>query len=72
MKIRLVSVGGDLKATEISLQLPAVVGRGRGAQLDVAPPVDQPATLRAVTRPADSLMVRDLGSLNGPTWEING
>lgn len=64
MKIRLVSVGGDLKATEISLMLPAVVGRGRGTNLTLPHPLISRQHCE-LYEAGGTLMVRDLGSLNG-------
>lgn len=64
MKIRLVSVGGDLKATEISLMLPAVVGRGRGTHLTLPHPLISRRHCE-LYESGGTLMVRDLGSLNG-------
>ena len=64
MKIRLVSVGGDLKATEISLLLPAVVGRGRGTNLTLPHPLISRQHCE-LYEAGGTLMVRDLGSLNG-------
>jgi len=64
MKIRLVSVGGDLRATEISLLLPAVVGRGRGTNLTLPHPLISRQHCE-LYEAGGTLMVRDLGSLNG-------
>jgi pSer/pThr/pTyr-binding forkhead associated (FHA) protein len=64
MKVRLVSVGGDVKATEIALQLPTVVGRGREATLTLPHPLV--SRRHCELYEADgTLRVRDLGSLNG-------
>ncbi|MHB8971494.1 MAG: FHA domain-containing protein [Pirellulaceae bacterium] len=62
--IQLVSVGGDVTVAEISLQLPAVVGRSR----DVALTLPHPLVSRRhceLYESSGKLMVRDLGSLNG-------
>ena len=64
MMIQLVSVGGDVKAAEISLQLPAVVGRGRGSALTLPHPLVSRRHCE-LYESAGKLMVRDLGSLNG-------
>jgi hypothetical protein len=64
MKIRLVSVGSDLKAIEISLLLPAVVGRGRGTNLTLPHPLISRQHCE-LYEAGGTLMVRDLGSLNG-------
>ncbi|MHB0957018.1 MAG: FHA domain-containing protein [Pirellulaceae bacterium] len=64
MKIRLVSVCGEAKAAEISLQLPAIVGRGRGSALTVPHPLVSRRHCE-LYESLGKLMVRDLGSLNG-------
>lgn len=64
MMIQLVSVGGDVTAAEISLQLPAVVGRGRGSALLLPHPLVSRRHCE-LYESAGKLMVRDLGSLNG-------
>jgi pSer/pThr/pTyr-binding forkhead associated (FHA) protein len=64
MKARLLAVGGDVKATEISLTLPAVVGRGRDATLTLPHPLVSRKHCELFDRDG-VLMVRDLGSLNG-------
>ncbi len=64
MKVKLVSVGSDVKAAEIDVQLPAVVGRGKRATLSLP----HPSVSRRHCELFDcdgKLMVRDLGSLNG-------
>ncbi len=64
MKAKLVVVGGDVKATEINLKLPAIIGRGREATLTLPHPLvsRRHCELYEVD---GQLMVRDLGSLNG-------
>ena len=64
MKAKLVVVGGDVKATEINLKLPAIIGRGREATLTLPHPLvsRKHCELYEVD---GTLMVRDLGSLNG-------
>ena len=64
MKAKLLVVGGDVKATEIPLSLPAVLGRGREATITLP----HPLVSRRHCELFESngvLMVRDLGSLNG-------
>jgi len=64
MKAKLVVVGGDVKAAEISLNLPVIIGRGREASLTLPHPLvsRKHCELFEVN---GNLMVRDLGSLNG-------
>ena len=64
MKVRLVSVGGDVKASEIALQLPTLVGRGREATLTLPHPLVSRRHCELYERDG-KLWVRDLGSLNG-------
>jgi pSer/pThr/pTyr-binding forkhead associated (FHA) protein len=64
MNVRLVSVGGDVKATEISLQLPTLVGRGREATLTLPHPLVSRRHCELYELDG-KLWVRDLGSLNG-------
>ena len=64
MKVILVSVGGDVRASEISLQLPTVVGRGREAVLTLPHPLVSRRHCELYERDG-KLRVRDLGSLNG-------
>ena len=64
MKAKLVVVGGDAKPSEMDLDLPAVIGRGRSA----SPTLPHPLVSREHCEIYDSegrLHVRDLGSLNG-------
>ena len=64
MKAKLVVVGEDVKAAEISLHLPVIIGRGREASLTLPHPLvsRKHCELFEVN---GNLMVRDLGSLNG-------
>lgn len=64
MQAKLVVVGGDAKAGEIQLKLPAIIGRGRDATLTLPHPLvsRQHCEIFEVN---GRLSVRDLGSLNG-------
>jgi hypothetical protein len=64
MKVRLVSVGSDVKASEIALQLPTLVGRGREATLTLPHPLVSRRHCELYEMDG-KLRVRDLGSLNG-------
>lgn len=64
MKAKLVVVGGDVKAAEISLKLPAIIGRGREATLTLPHPLVSRKHCE-LYEANGALMVRDLGSLNG-------
>jgi hypothetical protein len=64
MKVRLVSVGNDVKATEIALDLPVLVGRGRDTTLTLPHPLISRRHCE-LYQSDGKLMVRDLGSLNG-------
>ena len=64
MKVRLVSVGGNVKASEIALQLPTLVGRGREATLTLPHPLVSRRHCELYEMDG-KLRVRDLGSLNG-------
>lgn len=61
---KLVVVGGDVEFDEIRLQLPAIIGRGRDAQITLAHPLvsRQHCELYEL---GDTLHVRDMGSMNG-------
>lgn len=64
MKVRLVSVGSNAKATEVDVLLPAIVGRGKAATVSLP----HPTVSRRHCELYDyngKLMVRDLGSRNG-------
>lgn len=64
MRVKLVVVNGDVKNSEIRLKIPAIVGRGRGASLQIPQALvsRQHCELLAID---GKLRVRDLGSLNG-------
>ncbi len=64
MKIKLVSVGGDVKASEITLDLPTLIGRGREAALTLPHPLVSRRHCELYEQDG-KLWVRDLGSLNG-------
>jgi pSer/pThr/pTyr-binding forkhead associated (FHA) protein len=64
MEVRLVSVCGDVRATEIALQLPTVVGRGRETALTLPHPLVSRRHCELYEQ-GGKLRVRDLGSLNG-------
>ena len=64
MKAKLVVVGGDVKAAEISLKLPVIIGRGREATLTLPHPLVSRKHCE-LFESNGMLMVRDLGSLNG-------
>ncbi len=64
MKAKLVVVGGDVKATEIKLKLPVIIGRGREAALTLPHPLVSRKHCE-LFEVDGTLMVRDLGSLNG-------
>jgi pSer/pThr/pTyr-binding forkhead associated (FHA) protein len=64
MKAKLVVVGGTTSTTEVSLKLPAIIGRGRSAQVTI------PHSLVSrqhceLSNVEGRLVVRDLDSLNG-------
>jgi pSer/pThr/pTyr-binding forkhead associated (FHA) protein len=61
---KLLVVGGDVKATEIALKLPATIGRGRDAAIVLPHPLVSRRHCE-LYEAAGQLMVRDLGSLNG-------
>jgi pSer/pThr/pTyr-binding forkhead associated (FHA) protein len=64
MEIKLVVVGGDAPEKEFSLELPAVIGRQRDADVTLAHPLisRRHCELYQVN---ESLVVKDLDSLNG-------
>ena len=64
MDAKLVVVGGDAKATEVRLKLPAVIGRGREATLTLPHPLVSRRHCEIVESNGN-LIVRDMGSLNG-------
>lgn len=64
MDLKLVVVGGDMRPSEITVQLPLVLGRGRDAEISL------PHTLVSrrhceLYASKNGVRVRDLGSLNG-------
>lgn len=64
MKAKLLVVGGDFRVTEISLELPVIIGRGRDATLTLPHPLVSRSHCE-LYEDDGKLMVRDLGSLNG-------
>ncbi len=64
MDVKLVVVGGDAKATEVKLKLPAVIGRGREATLTLPHPLVSRKHCE-IFESDGYLVVRDMGSLNG-------
>ena len=64
MKAKLVVVGGDAKAAEVTLKLPTVIGRGRDATLTLPHPLVSRQHCE-IFESGGQLFVRDLGSLNG-------
>lgn len=64
MDVKLVVVGGEAKATEVKLKLPAVIGRGREATLTLPHPLISRKHCE-VFESDGYLVVRDMGSLNG-------
>ena len=64
MQAKLVVVGGDVKATEIQLRLPALLGRGKGVTITVPHPLVSRQHCELFEQDG-VLMVRDLESLNG-------
>lgn len=64
MDAKLIVVGGEHQNKEISLKLPAVVGRGRGVTLTLPHPLV--SRKHCMIFESDGLLaVRDMGSLNG-------
>jgi pSer/pThr/pTyr-binding forkhead associated (FHA) protein len=64
LNVKLVVVGGDVKTTELSLRLPATIGRGRGQSVVLPHPLVSRQHCELFEADGQ-LMVRDLGSLNG-------
>jgi len=64
MEARLIIVGGKADKTEVSVKLPAIVGRSREADLTVAHPMVSRQHCELYEQNG-VLMIRDLGSLNG-------
>ena len=65
MDAKLVVVGGDAKTKEVNLRLPAVIGPGREATLTLPHPLVSRQHCELLESPNGTLMIRDLGSLNG-------
>jgi len=63
-KVKLATVGSEAKACYIVLQLPAVIGRGRGSDLTLPHPLVSRHHCELVEQDG-RVYVRDLGSLNG-------
>jgi len=61
---KLVVVGGEVKTAEIKLRLPSTIGRGRGCTI-MLPQALVSRQHCEIFESGGSLMVRDLGSLNG-------
>ena len=64
LEAKLVVVGGDAKKTEVNLDLPVVIGRGKEAGLTV-PHALVSRRHTEIYEQGGRLFVRDLGSLNG-------
>lgn len=64
MQARLVVVDGETKARQFELELPAVIGRSRGADITLGHPLVSRRHCE-VFESEGLLMLRDLGSLNG-------
>jgi pSer/pThr/pTyr-binding forkhead associated (FHA) protein len=64
MRAKLLVVGGEAKAAEINLRLPAVIGRGRDATLALPHPLVSRKHCE-IYEDDGVLRVRDLDSLNG-------
>ena len=64
INVTLVVVGGDVKTTEITPRLPAILGRGRGATILLPHPLVSRQHCE-LFETNGQLMVKDLGSLNG-------
>jgi hypothetical protein len=64
MEAKLIVVGGDVKASEINLKLPTIIGRGKGATLLLQHPLVSRQHCE-IYEHEGQLVVRDMGSLNG-------
>jgi predicted component of type VI protein secretion system len=64
LNAKLVVVGGEVKATEIKLRLPCVIGRGKGSTVTLPHPLVSRQHCE-LFESNGRLWVRDLGSLNG-------
>lgn len=64
LNVKLIVVGGDVKTTEITLRLPATIGRGKGQSVVLPHPLVSRQHCQ-LFESEGHLVVRDLGSLNG-------
>jgi predicted component of type VI protein secretion system len=64
LNAKLVVVGGEVKATEIRLKLPCIIGRGKGSNVTLPHPLVSRQHCE-LFESSGRLWVRDLGSLNG-------
>ena len=64
MKAKLIVVGGTTSTTEVHLRLPAIIGRGRSAQVTIPHSLVSRQHCEVLERDGQ-LVVRDLNSLNG-------
>lgn len=64
IKVKLIVVGGAAEEAEVTLRLPAIIGRGRSAQITIAHALVSRQHCE-ITEVNGQLCVRDLGSLNG-------
>ena len=64
LKAKLIVVGGSVENTEVDLQLPAIIGRGRSAEITIPHKLVSRQHCR-IEEVGGQLVVRDLDSLNG-------
>jgi pSer/pThr/pTyr-binding forkhead associated (FHA) protein len=64
MQAKLFVVGGNIEESEISLNLPAIIGRSRGADIRLTHPLVSRHHCE-IRQAENCLTVRDLGSMNG-------
>lgn len=64
LKAKLIVVGGTVKNTEVALDLPAIIGRGRSAQITIPHSLVSRQHCK-IEEVQGQLVVCDLGSLNG-------
>lgn len=64
LNVTLVVVGGDVKTPEVKLRLPSTVGRGRDCSIMLRHPLVSRQHCE-IFESSGTLLVRDLGSLNG-------
>ena len=64
LKAKLIVVGGTVDDAEAALQLPAIIGRGRSAQITIPDALVSRQHCR-IEEVQGQLLVYDLGSLNG-------